>query len=159
MHAMFNPDQLSEFLKKCKDLEEQIEYEANNCERTRSHEIHEESKRLLMTLQEPVPRTNEGLLGLLEKTEERECMQILDWFSAILYGNNHGAVKEKRTADTCRWILSHGRYQEWQNTNASTILWLYGNRELNLLDFQKNTCSLLFFNSWIRQDLSHLQSD
>jgi len=129
VHALFNPNDISEFIKKCKDLEEKTEHEAHNCERTRSQEVDAESMRLLMILQAPILQTDERVFKLLERTEDRECLEILDWVSGVLYGKNHETVKEKRTADTCQWLLNDVRYKEWQDTSASIILWLCGNRE------------------------------
>ncbi len=127
--ALFNPDQFAEFLKKCKDLEEKFQQRAEICESTRSQKADAEGKKLLMILREPILRTDNRVLELLEKTEKRECMEILDWMSDVPYGFNQKRVNEQRTADTCQWLLRHDRYQEWQDTSASTILWLHGNRK------------------------------
>ena len=150
LHALFKPDDISVFIKKCKDLEEEVEHEAHNCERTRSQEADAESIRLLNILQAPILRTDERVFRLLERTKSRECIEILDWMSGVLYGDNHETVKEKRTAETCQWLLNHGRYQEWHDTSASIILWLCGNRELNILELWKIFCLLLSSNSGIR---------
>lgn len=133
MHALFNPGDVAAAIDKCKALEERVEHEAHNCERARSQKTDAETQRLLLILQDPVLRTDERVLSLSEKAAEQERLQILDWFSGVLYGLNHDSVTEKRTADTCEWLLSREDYQEWQNAGASIVLWLCGNRELELL--------------------------
>ena len=101
-----------------------------NCERARSKEIDEESKRLLEKLQEPILRTDQNVFLLLEKVKDEERLEVLDWISNVLYGLNHQTVREERTPETCDWLLSHSRYKEWQDTSASITLWLWGTREL-----------------------------
>ncbi|KAE9380762.1 hypothetical protein N431DRAFT_477640 [Stipitochalara longipes BDJ] len=126
VHAIFKPGDVSELLEKCEKLEMQVEYEAHNCERARSQEADEESKKLLEILKEPILRIDQNVLNLLEKGNEKERLEVLDWLSTVLYGLNHLTVREERTADTCGWLLKHSQYQEWQDTSASIIFWLSG---------------------------------
>ncbi|KAE8444754.1 hypothetical protein EG329_014314 [Mollisiaceae sp. DMI_Dod_QoI] len=126
LHAIFNRD-VSERLQECEKLEVQVEREAQNCERTRSQKADTETKELLDILREPMLRTDARVFDLLEQTQENECLGILDWISKVLYGSNHQTVKDKRTMNTCEWLLNHNRYQEWQDASASVILWLRGN--------------------------------
>ena len=130
MHAIFNPGDICELLDQCEKLEVQVEFEVQNCERARSKETDEESKRLLEKLQEPILRTDQNVFLLLEKVKDEERLEVLDWISNVLYGLNHQTVREERTPETCDWLLSHSRYKEWQDTSASITLWLWGTREL-----------------------------
>jgi hypothetical protein len=113
----------------------QAEYEAHNCERARSQDADGKSKRLIEILKEPILRTDQKVLSLLEKVDEKERLDVLDWTSKVLYGLNHQTVKEKRTTNTCEWLLDHSQYQEWQDTSVSMILWLCGNGEIVLGSF------------------------
>jgi hypothetical protein len=135
VHAILNPSDVSALLEECKDLEAQVEYEAQNCERARSQEADEESERLLEILKEPILRIDKNILDLLEKVGEEELLKVLDWISKVPYGLNHKTVTEKRTSDTCEWLLGHNRYQEWQDASASIILWLCGTGELKNASF------------------------
>lgn len=141
MHALFNPGHVSEILKECDKLEQRVEYEAHNCERTRSQEADAEAKKLLGMLEEPVLRTDERVFKLLERTEERDRLDILDWVSKVLYGSNHQRVTDSRATGTCEWLVTHKSYQEWQSESASIILWLYGNRKFERFTFVEE-CSL-----------------
>lgn len=129
VHAIFKPGDVSTYLKECEKLELQIEIDLQNCERARSQEADETSKKLLNILQEPILRTDQKVLNLLEHVAEKERLKMLDWMSNVLYGLNHITVKEQRTADTCGWLLDHSRYHEWHDASASTILWLCGTGE------------------------------
>jgi hypothetical protein len=135
VHAIFNPDEICELLDQCEKLEVQVEFEAHNCERTRSKETDEESKRLLEMLREPVLRTDQNVLRFLEKVNDEERLKVLEWISNVLYGLNHQRVKEQRTPETCDWLLGHSRYKEWQDTSASITLWLWGTGELQKYQF------------------------
>jgi hypothetical protein len=130
VHAIFNPGDICELLDQCEKLEAQVEFEVQNCERARSKEADEESKRLLEILQEPILRTDQNVLRFLEKVNDEERLKVLDWISNVLYGLNHQTVREERTPETCDWLLSHSRYKEWQDTSASITLWLWGTGEL-----------------------------
>lgn len=131
-HAVFNPNEVSEYIEKCEELEDQVEKAAHNCERARSQEADAESKRLLKILQDPILRTDERVLSLLQKVEGAELLNILDWTSSVLYGANHKLVKEERISGTCEWLLNHMSYHEWQEASSSNILWLCGTGELNI---------------------------
>jgi ankyrin repeat domain-containing protein 50 len=110
LHAFFNPGNVKAELEECEKLEAQVEYEANNCEHARSQEADEESNKLLHILQRSILRTDENVLSLLEKVGEKERLEVLDWLSKVLYGKHHKTVKERRTANTCGWLLDHSRY-------------------------------------------------
>jgi ankyrin repeat domain-containing protein 50 len=129
VHAILNPEDVSAHLEECEKLQVQVEFEVDNCERARSQEADETSKRLLEILQAPMLRTDKNVLSLLKKISEEERLKVLDWISNALYGSNHKTVKEKRTADTCAWLLDHSQYQEWHETSSSIILWLCGTGE------------------------------
>jgi hypothetical protein len=101
MHAILKPRDVSALLKQCEAQEVQVEYEAHNCERTRSQEADAASKMLLDILREPILRTDERVLSLLEEVDKRERLEILDRTSKILYGSNHRTVKDERTPNTC----------------------------------------------------------
>ncbi|CZR64609.1 uncharacterized protein PAC_14507 [Phialocephala subalpina] len=127
VHALFQPGDVSTFLEQSTELENRVEHEVQNCERSDRQRSDAETRSLLALLKEPIVRTDEGVLKLLEKTEERERLRILDWISKVLYGSNHRTVTEKRTMDTCEWLLKHQKYEEWQNASASITFWLSGN--------------------------------
>jgi hypothetical protein len=130
MHALANPSQVSDLLAKLQCLEEQVEREASNCDRMRNQEADTRTRELLESLRTPILRTDERVCSLLENVDEKERLEILDWFSRVLYGKNHDTVRGQRTKDTCEWLLTHNRYREWQGESSSMILWLHGTGRL-----------------------------
>lgn len=82
VHAIFKPGDICEPLDQCEKLEVQVELEVQNCERARSKETDEESKRLLEILQEPILRTDQNVLRFLEKVNDEERLKVLDWISS-----------------------------------------------------------------------------
>jgi ankyrin repeat domain-containing protein 50 len=138
IHAFINPSEVSDFLAKCQDLETRVEIEAQNCERMRSQEVDVNLQisvcslqKLLESLQKPILRTDERVSSFLEKVDQREQLEILEWISSVRHGKNHDTVKESRTQSTCEWLLRHKRYLEWQDTSCSIILWLHGTRRFS----------------------------
>jgi hypothetical protein len=135
IHALFNPSEVSDFLAKCQALETRVEIEAQNCERARSQGVDaniqstiSSLQKQLESLQKPIFRIDERVSSFLEKVDQRERLEILEWISNIPHGMNHETVRENRTKSTCEWLLRHRRYLEWQDTSSSIILWLHGTR-------------------------------
>ena len=133
LHALINPSEVSGLVAKCRYLEAEVDIEAQNCERvrhqendTKAQELLEKTQALLESLQKPIIRTDERVSSFLQKVEEKEHLEVLDWLSKILYRKNHVTVRDQRTKDTCEWLLRRKSYLEWQDTSSSLILWLYG---------------------------------
>ncbi|KAF7536892.1 hypothetical protein G7054_g4190 [Neopestalotiopsis clavispora] len=51
---------------------------------------------------------------------------FLKSISSIPYEKHHNSNSEKRTSDTCGWLLLHETFKEWQNSDSQVILWLQG---------------------------------
>ncbi|KAK4220807.1 hypothetical protein QBC38DRAFT_163141 [Podospora fimiseda] len=66
------------------------------------------------------------LLDNIERVDSEERRKILEWVSPILYVNHHNTVNEARTPGTCEWLLKNEKFQKWEDTSSSTILWLQG---------------------------------
>jgi hypothetical protein len=133
MHALTNPSELSDLLAKCHDLEIRAEIEAQNCERVCNQQVDTKTHELLESLWKPILRTDKAVSSFMERLDDRERLEILDWMSNVPFGKHHDTVTEKRTKNTCEWLLNHSRYQEWHDTSSSTILWLHGTRRLFLI--------------------------
>jgi hypothetical protein len=133
-HAFLNPNEVSEFLSKCEQLETRADREASNCDRTRSQEADTTVINLVQKVHglllgsEDI--TSQNTQSLLIELKEEECQKILGWTSNIHYGANHQLVKEQRAVGTCGWLLRHNDYLMWQDARTSSILWLCGTGEL-----------------------------
>lgn len=130
LHAFTNLGKLSDLLAKCHDLETRLEIEAQNCERVCNQQVDTKTNELLESMLKPILRTDNAVSSFLEQVNDKERLEILQWISDVPFGKHHATVKDKRTQDTCEWILNHNLYREWYDTSSSAILWLHGTRKL-----------------------------
>lgn len=135
LHAILNPGKISDFIKECQTLEQRVDIEAGNCERTcartRRAELNDgvnRLKRLLEELREPMMRVDSRVFNLWDRSNQSVHVDILRWASDIPYEEVHSFASEGRTESTGEWLLRHHRYREWQASSASMILWLHGIR-------------------------------
>lgn len=136
VHAILNPDDVRNFIQNCQSLEEQVDIEASNCERTYTHTVHVKLgkhmgrlEQLLKETRDPIVRIDERVTNLWVRSNVSEQYEILCWTSPVPYEENHKTAREKRTADTGQWLLMHEIYCQWRKSSASMILWLHGIRE------------------------------
>ncbi|KJR80334.1 uncharacterized protein SPSK_10967 [Sporothrix schenckii 1099-18] len=61
-----------------------------------------------------------------ERIEDDERNRILDWMSPIQYGEHHDTVRDKRTPDTCEWLIQRETFRQWEDKNTALIMWLSG---------------------------------
>lgn len=159
LHALVKPNEVLESVAKCQDLERRVDVEAQNCERALSRDsraLDVKSRRLLEDLSTTILRCDTKVSSLLETITDEERLKILDWISSVLYGQNHGTVKDTRTAGTCGWILKRPSYTEWKNTSSSMILWLYGTGMLSNITSMINSQLLIDINSWNWENLPYV---
>lgn len=136
LNAVFNPGKLTIFLNECQALENDLGHEVQNCESVyvRGVEIKsdEQMEKLRRLLEAPILRVDSGVATICQKLESSERLSILQWISSIQYIENHSFLRQGRTIGTGEWLLKHQRYRTWQNSSASGILWLHGDREYPL---------------------------
>ena len=138
-HGIFNPEKVKDFTDNCRTLEQQVEFEASNCERTHSRTIRTEwgkdrkiLKQILVELEsveEPIMRTDVRVAALFNSLNERDCYEMLTWVSDIPHEDMHYTARQGRTDGTGEWLLGHEKLRVWQKSNTSTILWLHGIRK------------------------------
>ncbi|KAI0439402.1 hypothetical protein F4803DRAFT_47018 [Xylaria telfairii] len=99
---------------------------AEDCERHCNLSDRQNMKELL-NLQADFSRAFQDQIDLiLNRIDNKERIEMLEWISPIQYGRHHDRVKEDRTVDTCKWLLEHYKFREWEESSLSTILWLQG---------------------------------
>ena len=146
-HALMSTKQLDDSLKVLEQSEQQLETEAENCERIINRSAHEsqaaERERLraiLNGLQEPILRIDETVCELLQTVKENELHAALTFVSSVPYEDHHALAIRNRTPNTGRWLLMDHRYYDWRDSSASMFLWLHGIRKLNaILDYRSTT--------------------
>ncbi|RDW57470.1 hypothetical protein BP6252_13808 [Coleophoma cylindrospora] len=126
VHALINPNGISDLVTQFENLERRVDREARNCESVRCQSANTKIVDLLDSLQKPILRIDGRVKSLLEKVDSKERREILDWISDVRYGKHHATIRDERTADTGTWLVANNKYSEWQNISTSTILWLHG---------------------------------
>ena len=134
--AIFNSSILTDFLNDCQMLEQELEYEVNNCDRLHTRRVQTMSdqqiqnlKQFLIELQSPIFRMDAGVAVLCQKLDNSERLDILQWISEIKYEEDHIFARQGWTDGTGEWLLKHERYRIWRGSSISGILWLHGNRK------------------------------
>lgn len=149
VHAVLNSDEVHKFIQSCQSLEERVDFEASNCERTYNHAAHtklgkhmERLEQLLKEMREPIVRIDDRVAALWDRSNHSERSEILCWTSNVPYEANHKTAREGRTVDTGQWLLTHERYRQWRNSSASMILWLHGIRKYSLFQLLQELAKL-----------------
>jgi hypothetical protein len=129
IYAIMNPDKASGILSTLAERETDLNRDVQACESRRSAAVDGRLMKMLHGLDAPLTRIDKSVCALLERVDEKERLETLEWISAIPYGKHHNAVKESRTLHTCEWLLRHESFREWESTSSSVVLWLQGSRK------------------------------
>lgn len=129
LSALLSPGQGEQQVSDMKDLEQELENTARACEAVANQHKSKEHLELLKSLQLPLKRIDDGVSTVLEKLEEAERIQIMDFLSTIPVGSHHNEKCDSRTEGTCEWLVSHSRFREWEESSCSSIFWLQGSSE------------------------------
>ena len=136
-HAILHPSEVKDLLAKLDELETALDLEVQACQVARSAAADDRLERdvrvatdMLRGLDRPLVRIDENVGSLLERVQEADQLNLLEWISSVPYSKHHATIKEARTSGTCEWLLQHKSFAEWQDDSFSAILWLQGSREL-----------------------------
>ncbi|KAM0429782.1 hypothetical protein ACHAPT_006388 [Fusarium lateritium] len=107
--------------------EQRLSLAVQACEVEHRQMDNAKNRELLQRLSEPLRYVDHGVRSLLESMEENNLLRALRFISNINVGKQH-EIRSKRTDGTCEWLFSDARrdFLEWENSNASSILWLNG---------------------------------
>lgn len=126
--AFWTLEGIQEFETKCEKLANQVEIDAQNCDRdVMAQSIKELQVRLerlkdLHKMTDPVNK----IWSLLKEDEQT---MILQWISQIAYLDDHESANDGRTEGTAEWIFDRREYREWETSQKSQIFWLHGIRK------------------------------
>jgi hypothetical protein len=139
LKAFWDPNDITDFEKRCQDLEARVDIEAENCERFYNKieraVSSQHAKALtglleeLKELRDPIGRIDTGVAALWNRSNEFERSKILRWTSELPYEDHHKTASKGRTRDTGEWLFEHDRYHAWESSDESMILWLHGIRK------------------------------
>ena len=54
--------------------------------------------------------------------------KVIDWLPTVKHHGEQRERTEKRIADTGKWLLEDGTFQDWRENPRSDILWIHGKR-------------------------------
>ncbi|KAF6803043.1 hypothetical protein CSOJ01_11165 [Colletotrichum sojae] len=132
LHAMVNPQKTQEMMKEIDDREVALQKVTATCEAMRIANIDSTSTELVQLLERfeaPLARVNSRVAEHMERLDEGERRNLLEWISPVLYGSHHEQVRDLRTPDTCDWLLRNARFKDWYSSSTSACLLLYGIRD------------------------------
>ncbi|KAK2742796.1 hypothetical protein FQN57_005087 [Myotisia sp. PD_48] len=121
-HAFLYPKESIELLSKLTASEKDLTNEVI----TYSASIQTNLMGLIRNLDAPMSRVDEGVQKFLDHIDEMEHIAILEWISPIRHGENHDFVRERRTLETCGWLLCEEKFRSWAEGSSSDVLWLRG---------------------------------
>ncbi|KAM0260394.1 hypothetical protein ACHAQJ_002796 [Trichoderma viride] len=126
LDEIVNPGQGKSLLAELIQVETDLAKTAECCEIARSADADESHTKLLLGLHESIGQIDDGVRHLLAELEIREMFEALDYFSDIKFGEQHRKKVEMRTQETGHWLLGHNKFQQWEQADNSSILWLQG---------------------------------
>lgn len=114
--------------------EQQLIIEVQACEASRSaisskkgNDSLKELEKQLYQLSLPLLRMDKKVAALLEKLEEKDFDELMDFISSEMFGKSHAAVTEARIEHTGNWILVNKDFLAWQEiSSSSAVLCLKG---------------------------------
>ncbi|KAI0869329.1 hypothetical protein GGS24DRAFT_512177 [Hypoxylon argillaceum] len=128
-YAIFHSNTGSGLLASLENGEAQVEREISACEGQRMADVDarlQEQLHDLLDLWEPVLRVDKNIEKVLQQLDRNELTQILQWISPVKYRIHHAEVAERRTRDTCNWLLQCPKVYQWSSAVSSITLWLQG---------------------------------
>lgn len=87
---------------------------------------NEATRRLIKSLEEPLLRTILNLDRFQKAAQSEERKAVANWLSTVNHRRDHDRAHCDVLAGTGQWLLRRPEYQEWQNSSASTMLWIRG---------------------------------
>lgn len=88
---------------------------------------------------------------------EREKRETLEYISKIRYQSHHSAVSNKRTKETCEWILQKKTFMEWCDGQSSSVILLNGYGESTYTSRMRIILLIRLSRCW--KDIPRFQSD
>lgn len=65
-----------------------------------------------------------SFVSLTSKDEKRT--KVLEWLSSVKCGDIHEGLKKLRFEGTGEWLLVKPQYEDWIQSDSSSIIWLRG---------------------------------
>ena len=169
-HALREPENILSFKERCLEIGSFLEADARILDSALIRTVDERSRQVLEAsrLLESMVSDTKTLVEALQqevqdqhRMNEMEQLDALEWISSVPYGNHHDTVKQLRSSETCKWLLQHRRFREWEDASSSAVLWLQGSRTYGLVGSKYDYITMNYIadlRSWCRQNLYYLKN-
>lgn len=154
VEAIASPDSADGLLSTLKARHVDLSHAAQLCESWRSGEVDDRLLDGLRSISEPMTRLEENFQTYFDEMESAKVIQILEAISSIPYTTHHQEYQEKRTADTCNWLLEDEGFRAWESSRSSGVFWLWGTGASSATPYKR---VLLITHSWNWEKLPDIQ--
>lgn len=154
VEAIASPDSADGLLSTLKARHVDLSHAAQLCESWRSGEVDDRLLDGLRSISEPMTRLEENFQTYFDEMESAKVIQILEAISSIPYTTHHQEYQEKRTADTCNWLLEDEEFRAWESSRSSGVFWLWGTGASSATPYKR---VLLITHSWNWEKLPDIQ--
>ena len=83
-------------------------------------------KSILASLEQPILRAADQILGLHAKLQKAERRELLTWLSTTRYREHHKSSWSTVMSGSGAWLEQKQAFIEWKSTSSSSILWIHG---------------------------------
>ena len=125
--AIVSPEKAKSGLAGLGEQEDKLLRDVHACEVDRSATADKRANEMLEMLQAPMTRVDAGVSKLLNHVNKKERIEMLEWISAVPFGQIHDTLSEDRTPGTGDWLINHESFNRWKEGDTSALFWLQGN--------------------------------
>lgn len=116
-------------------LEQRLASDAQVGEAASAHQKHKDLVCRLQQLDSPILRIDRRVDDILQEVVREKELKQLHWLSTVPYSGHHKDIVEHMLDNTCSWILEHEKFQEWESSSGSALMWLQGTSMSSLRDY------------------------
>jgi hypothetical protein len=136
LEAIWKPSDVEDFEQTCRKRAEDVEIEAQSCDRALSELRHESSHQWFRCLQQELTSLDDVMKSVKQlelhvsaiwsQLEEDKRSEILFFTSTVAYEDNHRVATAEHVKGTSDWIFQRNEYKQWDQKSSSEIFWLHG---------------------------------
>jgi hypothetical protein len=131
-HALLEPGKATDLISKLKELEFEHDRAVNLCHKSSTLESNQRVEAVLDQLKACL-ESNEMVFKRVEANVDSlvvtDRQKRLNWISDVQFTDDHNSVKDKRAKNTGTWLLRHGKFTNWEDSDSSSLFWLKGTGE------------------------------
>lgn len=126
IHALRNPGEGDGLVQDLFKAEQKLGLAVQACEAEHNKRASAENMELLERLNEPLRYIDNGVSALLQDMEQKALLEALEYVSTTDIADQHKERAGMRSEGTCEWLLEGPKFERWESSSSSSILWLKG---------------------------------